>query len=169
MPRPIDHRSTSPYPADRVYAVMADPEYLRARLARMGGKGAELLEHSPDGDGVRYRLRQGLDRQLLPPLVQTLIPGDLMIERAECLRPDTDIGGYRGDVDVRVPGTPVAATGAMRLADAAAGSEFAVRARITVNVPFLGGKLESMIAEQVVKLLAAETGFTEEWLARRPT
>src|SRR6185312_467567 len=115
MPRPIDHRSTSSHPADRVYAAMADPGYLRARLARMGGKGAELLEHSPDGDGVRYRLRQGLDRELLPPLVQTLIPGDLMIERTETLRPDT-IGGYRGDVDVRVPGTPVTANGAMRLA-----------------------------------------------------
>jgi len=163
MPRPIDHRSALPHPADRVYAVMADPEYLRARLARIGGKGAELLEHSPDGDGVRYRLRQGLDRHLLPPLVQTLIPGDLMIERVESLGPDT-IGGYRGDVDVRVPGTPVTARGAMRLADVEAGSEFAVRAQVSVNVPFLGGKLETMIAEQVVKLLDVETGFTREWL-----
>jgi hypothetical protein len=166
MSRPIDHRSTSPYPAERVYAAMADPQYLRARLARMGGKGAELLEHTAEGDGVRYRLRQGLDRHLLPPLVQTLIPGDLMIERVEALGPDT-IGGYRGDVDVRVPGTPVTARGAMRLADAAAGSEFAVRAQVTVNVPFLGGKLESMIAEQVVTLLDAETGFTREWLEQR--
>ena len=166
MPRPIDHRSSYPYPAERVYAALADPEYLRARLARMGGKGAELLAHSADGDLVRYRLRQGLDRHLLPPLVQTLIPGDLMIERVESLRPDT-IGGYRGDVDVRVPGTPVTATGAMRLADVAAGSEFAVRAQVTVNVPFLGGKLESMIAEQVVRLLAAETDFTKEWIAQR--
>jgi hypothetical protein len=167
MSRPIDYRSTSPFPAERMYAAMADPQFLRDRLARIGGKGAELLEHTPDGDGVRYRLRQGLDRHLLPPLVQTLIPGDLMIERVESLGPDT-IGGYRGDVDVRVPGTPVTARGAMRLADVAAGSEFAVRAQVTVNVPFLGGKLETMIAEQVVKLLDVETGFTREWLEQHP-
>jgi uncharacterized protein DUF2505 len=167
MPRPIDHRSALPHPADRVYAVMADPEYLRARLARIGGKGAELLEHSPDGDGVRYRLRQGLDRHLLPPLVQTLIPGDLMIERVESLGPDT-IGGYRGDVDVRVPGTPVAAAGAMALVDTAEGSDFLVRAQVTVNVPFLGGKIESTIAENVRTLLVAESGFTRDWLAQRP-
>ena len=163
MPRPIDHRSTLPHPAERTYTAMVDPEYLRARLARLGGKGAELLGHSADGDGVRYRLRQGLDRHLLPPLVQTLIQGDLMIERVETLRPDT-IGGYRGDVDVRVPGTPVTAAGAVRLADVEAGSELAVRAQVTVNVPFLGGKLETMIAEQVVTLLDVETGFTREWL-----
>jgi hypothetical protein len=99
--------------------------------------------------------------------VQTLIPGDLMIERVESLGPDT-IGGYRGDVDVRVPSTPVTARGAMRLADVEAGSEFAVRAQVSVNVPFLGGKLETMIAEQVVKLLDVETGFTREWLEQHP-
>jgi hypothetical protein len=166
MSRPIDYRTTSPYPAARMHTAMADPEYLRARLTRMGGKGAELLEHRAEGDGVRYRLRQGLDKELLPALVQTLVPGDLVIERAETLRPDP-AGGYRGDVDVRVPGTPVTAGGAMRLTDAAAGSEFAVRANVRVSVPFIGGKLESMIAEQVVKLLAAETDFTKEWIAQR--
>jgi uncharacterized protein DUF2505 len=167
MPRPIDHRSSYPYPAERVYAALADPEYLRARLARMGGKGAELLAHSADGDLVRYRLRQGVDRELLPPFVQTLISGDLMIERGETLRPDP-AGGYRGDVDVRVPGTPVAAAGAMALVDTAEGSDFLVRAQVTVNVPFLGGKIESTIAENVRTLLVAESGFTRDWLAQRP-
>ncbi len=166
MPRPIDHRSTYPYPAERVYAALADPEYLRARLARMGGKGAELLAHSADGGAVRYRLRQGVDRELLPPFVQTLISGDLMIERGETLRPDP-AGGYRGDVDVRVPGTPVAAAGSMALVDTAQGSDFVVRAQVMVNVPFLGGKIESTIAENVRTLLVAESGFTREWVAQR--
>ena len=35
-----------------------------------------------------------------------------------------------------------------------------------VSVPFLGGKLEDLVAEQVQKLLAAEERFTTEWLAR---
>ncbi|WP_214401200.1 DUF2505 domain-containing protein [Pseudonocardia lacus] len=166
MPRPIDYRCTSPYAAERMHAAMADPEYLRARLARMGGKGAELLEHSATGDGVRYRLRQGLDKDLLPSIVQSLVPGDLVIERAETLRPDP-AGGYRGDVDVRVPGAPVTAGGRLRLTDVGGGSEFAVRAEVTVEVPFLGGKIESIVAEQVQKLLASETGFTKEWIARR--
>jgi hypothetical protein len=166
MSRPIDYRSRSPFPAARVYAAMADPQYLRDRLARMGGKGAELVEHTATGPDVRYRLRQGLEKELLPPLVQSLVPGDLLIERAETLQPDP-AGGYRGGVEVRVPGTPVTAAGTMRLTDAGAGSDFAVRAEVTVKVPFIGGKLESMIAEQVQNLLAAETKFTQEWIAQR--
>jgi hypothetical protein len=166
MPHPIDYRSSSPYPAERMFAAMSDPEYLRARLARMGGKDAALVEHSANGGTVRYRLRQGLDRALLPSFVQALVPGDLLIERVEELRAEP-AGGYRGDVAVRVPGTPVTAGGMMALADTATGSDFAVRAQVTVNVPFMGGRIEATIAEQVLNLLAAETGFTREWIAQR--
>ena len=55
----------------------------------------------------------------------------------------------------------------MRLADTAAGSELVIRADVVVRVPLLGGKIEAVIADQVQQLLAAETAFTLEWLARK--
>jgi Protein of unknown function (DUF2505) len=167
MSRPIDYRSTSPFPAERMYAAMSDPQYLRDRLARLGGKGAGLVEHTATGPDVRYRLRQGLDKDLLPPIAQSFVPGDLVIERAESIHPDP-AGGYRGDVDVRVPGAPVAAAGSMRLTTAGTGSAFAVHADVKVNVPLFGGRIEAVVAEQVQRLLAAETAFTLEWIARHP-
>jgi Protein of unknown function (DUF2505) len=163
MPRPIDHRSASPHPADRVYAVMADPEYLRARLARIGGKGAELLEHSPEGDGVRYRLRQGLAKEDLPAVVGKVVSGDLAIERTETLNRN-GAGDYSGDVDVKIPGAPASASGSMRLADAADGALFEVHTDVSVNVPLFGGKIEEIVAAQVRRLLEAETAFTISWL-----
>jgi Protein of unknown function (DUF2505) len=163
MSRPIDYRTVVPFPAERVFAAMADPEYLRARLRQLGGPGAELLEHSADAGGVRYRLRQGLEKDVLPAIVQSLVGGNLVIERTESLRPDA--GGYHGDVDVDVPGAPVIADGSMSLRDVDGGSEFAVHAQVSVRVPLLGGRIEGVVAEQVQKLLAAETGFTREWLA----
>ena len=51
MARQIDFRSPLPHPADIVYATMVDAEYLRARLQRLGGPGAALLEHQADADG----------------------------------------------------------------------------------------------------------------------
>jgi hypothetical protein len=165
MARPIRYRSASPFTAEQTFLVMADPDYLRARLAKLGGPGAALLEHSVDGDGVRYRLRQGLDHAVLPPLVQSLVGDDLVIERDETVHPHP--AGYRGDVGVRVPGTPVSASGAMGLRDLPEGSEFMVRAEVVVRVPIMGGKLETMIAEQVLRLLAVETEFTRDWLTAR--
>ncbi len=165
MARPIDYRSTSQYPADEVYATMVDPEYLRARLAQIGGNGAVLLEHHADVEGARYRLRHGLDPKNLPALVRTVLPGDIVIQRAESWKRD-GAGRYAGTVQVTIHGAPASAAGWMRLHDVeSGGSEFHVHADVTVSVPLIGGKIEGVVAEQVQDLLAAETRFTTRQLA----
>jgi uncharacterized protein DUF2505 len=165
MSRQIDYRSTSPHSADEVYTTMVDPDFLRARLERIGGPGAGLLEHSADGGGARYLLRLGLDAKDLPSVVRSVLPGDLTIERNERWTRQ-DSGRYLADVDVTIPGTPASATGGMRLRDLPdGGSELSVRADVRVSVPLIGGKIEGVVGEQVQRLLAAETAFTETWLA----
>ena len=166
MARQIDFRAPIPHPAETVYTTMVDPEFLRDRLQQLGGPGAALLEHQADAAAARYRLRHGLDRSVLPPLVQNLVSGDLVIERTETIR-KTGPGQYEGTVDVQIPGTPVTAAGQMRLQDAGAGSEFAVQATVRVNIPLFGGRIEETVAEQVRKLLIAETEFTADWLRTR--
>ena len=165
MSRQIDYRTTSPHPADEVYATMVDPEYLRDRLEQIGGPGAGLLEHSADVQGAHYRLRHGLDAKDLPSVVRGVLPGDVTIERTERWTRQ-DSGRYLGDVQVAIPGTPASAAGGMRLRDLPdGGSELNVRADVTVSVPLIGGKIEEIVADQVQKLLTAESAFTQQWLA----
>jgi hypothetical protein len=166
MSTQFDYRSTSTYPADEVYATMVDPDYLRARLAEIGGPGAALLEYSTDTDTARYRLRHGIDPENLPPLVRTVLPGDVVIERAETWRRQ-EAGDYTGDVRVTIPGTPGSATGAMRLRGTDGGSELHIRIEVTVTVPLLGSKIEGMVSGHIKGLLASESAFTQQWLAQR--
>ncbi|HVL83053.1 MAG TPA: DUF2505 domain-containing protein [Pseudonocardia sp.] len=166
MARSIDYRSSSRYPADEVYAVMTDPDFLKARLERLGGPGAALLDHAGDHAGARYRVRHGLDARELPSMVRSFLAGDLVIERHERWTREAS-GRYTGEVDVTIRGTPASAAGGMRLHDVdAGGSELLVRADARVDVPFIGGRIEEVIAEQVRNLLTAETAFTLEWLSR---
>lgn len=166
MSHRIDYESSAPYPADEMAAVMLDETFLRARLARLGGPGAALLEHHLDGEsGGRYRLRQGVDRAMLPAFVASLAAGNLVIERSESLRREPS-GRYTGDVDVSITAAPVTATGSLLLTGTDGRSTLRVQADVTVPVPFLGGKIEKSIAEAVRMLLAAETRFTLDWLAR---
>lgn len=166
MPRRIDYRSSSEHAADDVAAVMLDEEYLRARLEQLGGPGAALLEHHLDADGGHYRLRHGVDQAALPPFVSSLVAGGLVIDRTESLRRERP-GRHSGDVQVRIPGAPATAAGTLLLQDAGGRSELVVSAEVEVKVPFLGGRIETVIAEQVQQLLAAETRFTLDWLARK--
>ena len=165
MARSIDYRSTLHFPAEKVYAAMTDPEYLRARLRRIGGPGSTLLDHEASPEAARYELKQGLSEGDLPPIVGKVMNGDLAIVRTETLN-RTAPGSYTGDVDVAIPGAPASAAGTMRLADAADGSLFEVHADVTVRVPLFGGKIEEIVAEQVRRLLEAETAFTVQWLAQ---
>ncbi|MFC5995661.1 DUF2505 domain-containing protein [Pseudonocardia hispaniensis] len=165
MARQIYHRSTSTFPADKVYSVLIDQDQLKARLHELGGPGAALLHYSVDGDGVRYRLQHGIDTGKLPSPVQGLAPTGLRIERTESLRPDGP-GRYTGTVDVEIVGAPASMTGLLRLTDIAEGSEFVIDGTVTVKVPLIGGKMEGVVAASVQELLDAETEFTHEWLAR---
>ena len=167
MARSIDYRSTLAFPAEKVFAAMTDREYLQARLRELGGPGSELLELEASPESARYKLKQGLSESDLPPIVSKVMNGDLAIVRTETLN-RTAPGSYSGDVDVAIPGAPASAAGGMRLADDGsgdgAGSLFEVNADVTVRVPLFGGKIEEIVAEQVRRLLEAETAFTIRWL-----
>jgi hypothetical protein len=166
MARQIDYRSTSQFAADEVYATMVDPDYLRARLAELGGRDAALLEHHADAEGARYRLRHGLDARDLPPVVRTVLPGGIVVERAERWTRQGP-GRYAGEVQVTIQAAPASAKGGMRLRDQdGGGSELQVRAEATVKVPIIGGKIEAVVAEQVENLLGMESEFTIRWLEK---
>lgn len=177
MPRPIHYRSISENPAESVFEIMVQREYLEKRLARLGGKGAAVLKleahaEQPSGPTAQadYTVRQGVDRQHLPQVVQKVLPGDLVIERTESWR-RTAPGSYDGTFRATVPGTPSKINGTLRLADlpdignGRPGSELVLDGSAQVTIPLIGGKIEAVIAEQVRKLVERETRFTLDWLA----
>jgi hypothetical protein len=166
MARSVDYRSTLAFPAEKVFAAMTDEAYLQARLRELGGPGSQLLELEASPETARYKLKQGLSESDLPPIVGKVMNGDLAIVRTETLN-RTAPGSYSGDVEVAIPGAPASAAGSMTLADDGAGSLFEVHADVTVRVPLIGGKIEEIVADQVRKLLEAETAFTIHWLGSR--
>jgi uncharacterized protein DUF2505 len=150
-----------------VYGTLVDRSFLDARLTKMGGKNASVVELTSDADGARYVLRQGVGAEQVPGSVHSLLPGDLVIERTETWR-QTAPGRYQGTVTATVPGAPGQITGELSLVDLDGGgtSEFGLDGSAKVDVPLLGGAIEAMVAEQIAKLIDSEARFAEDWLAR---
>jgi hypothetical protein len=165
MPRSLDYRATSEHPAERVYTTMVDREVIEKRLVQMGGPGAEVQEYESTGNGgVTYTLQHGIDSADLPEMVTKLLPGGrVVIKRTEHWSPAD--GGYSGTGKVAIAGTPATAKATMRLGDTGGGSELVIDVQVTVKVPIVGAKVEEAVAEQIRKLLAAETEFTLSQLA----
>jgi hypothetical protein len=165
MSRQFDYRATSTEPAKAVFAAMVDADCLRARLDKLGGREAALLEHETDADSARFRVQHSLDPEDIPSAVRSFLPSDFIIKRLETWRRSGD-GNFTGMAQVEVPGTPASATGQMGLRDVATGSELRVRTDVSVRVPLFGGMIEETVGEQILKLLDMETTFTLDWLSR---
>jgi hypothetical protein len=165
MSRPIRFQQGYEVSPGRLYATLADREYLDAKLAAIGGNNAAILDHAADADTAKYTLRQGVSRQYLPGAVQKILRGDLIIERAETWRRGAG-DNYEGTISARVKDAPGNISGNLRISGSEASGQFQVDGEVRVDVPLIGGKIEEAIAEQVVRLLRREGQFTEEWLAR---
>lgn len=163
MARPIEHRSEFGFPAERVHAAFTDEAFLRERLAGIGGERSELVSLTVDGDTARAVMRQGIDAEVLPGTVRRVAPNGVLIERTETWSVESN-GRYRGAVDATVSGMPGSLTATTSLADTPAGSELVVDGSVKVSIPLVGGKIESVIAEQLGQLLRAEARFTTRWL-----
>jgi len=163
----IEHHNTSGWSVTQVHGALSDPQYLRDRLRELGGGAtAEIVEHETTDTGVRYAVRQGVPIDKLPAVVQQLVGANLVVDRTESWR-RADERHCTGEIAARVAGVPGAITGSMWLRDLAdGGSELVVEGEVKVSLPLVGGKIEALAAEQLGGLLAAESEFTSEWLAR---
>ncbi|MBE1499178.1 hypothetical protein H4696_006278 [Amycolatopsis lexingtonensis] len=161
----IEHRAEFAADVAAVYAAVSGEDALRARLAELGGHDAALLAYEVSGTDLRYQLRQGISADRLPQAVRTLHKGDLLVTRTQTWRVSNDGTGHQGQAAVEVGGVPGEITA--RTAVLANGAKTVLRTsgEVTVRIPLFGGKLESVIAEQVTKLLEREAEFTAKWLA----
>jgi Protein of unknown function (DUF2505) len=165
MARRIEHRASTRWTADQVYAVLVDLTFLRGRLSVLGGTDAKLLEHHVDGGKVSLKLRHGVPSSELPPAVRAFFKGDLVIERMEQWEANGD-GGHLGKVQAGIPGVPGHIKGAMRLSDEdGGGSELLMRGEVSVSIPLVGGKIEEIVSGQIAKLLTREFEYATNWLA----
>ena len=161
MARRIEHHTTSPHSAEKVFGAMVDETYLRDRLAAVGGNDAELVTYSTAGDRTSYQLRQGVPAEHLPSIAKSLLGGDLVIQRQE------NWAAGAGTVEVTLNGVPGQLKGAFTITGNGSGSKTTLTGEVKVSIPLMGGKLEKLIAEQVAVLLDKESEFTSEWLANR--
>ncbi|MCP2249871.1 DUF2505 domain-containing protein [Lentzea aerocolonigenes] len=161
MARRIEHHTTSPHSAEKVFGALVDETYLRDRLTEIGGTNAELVMFTTTEVRTSYQLKQGVPAEHLPSMAKSLLGGDLVIQRIE------NWAALAGTVEVTLNGVPGRLDGAFTITDNGSGSKLTLTGEVKVSIPLMGGKLEKLIAEQVAVLLDKESEFTSEWLANR--
>lgn len=166
MPRTFALSAQYRASVEQLHAAFADEQYWLARLAESGADTARLdfITVSTDG-GIDVATTQGIFRERLPALAAQFHPGNLEVVRTEQWSP-LRAGTARAEVSGRIPGAPAKLFGTATLEPADTGAVLGFTATVQIDIPLVGGKIESFIGNQLTELVTAEQRFTSLWLGR---
>lgn len=159
MATPLAYTAHYAHPAAAVRAALADEQYWKDRIEEVGGPGARLDSFSADGDRLRVEMVQTIPASELPAAITSVRPGDLIIPRTETYE------GLSGVFEAHVEGAPAKVRGTVTLTGSDAASQAVVDGSVEVTIPLFGKKIEAVVAEKLLELLASETDFTNTWIA----
>jgi uncharacterized protein YndB with AHSA1/START domain len=152
------HELSYDAPPERVFAMLADPEFRKASCEAMEVISADVqLER--DGDGFTLVIDQLQNTRDLPAFARTFAG-----ESAQAIQRETWLGPTRGELVIESPGKPASAVGTITLTPAGTATTEVVELEIKVKVPLIGGRLEKLMAEKVAAGMDVEHGVGVVWL-----
>ena len=152
------HELSYDAPPERVFEMLADPEFRRAACAAMEVISADVqLER--DGQGFTLVIDQLQNTQDLPGFARTFAGESTQAIQREVWRSQES-----GDLSIESPGKPTSARGTIRLEPSGGGTTEVVELELKVKVPLIGGKLEKLMAEKVASGMDVEHGVGTTWL-----
>ncbi len=153
-----------------VHQAFHDLAYWQGRLAETPVDVASLESmriggESGDDGTIEVITHQTMLNQNLPGLVTQLHRGDLCVRREETWGPIRD-GVATASIAGSIVGAPVNLWGTALLQPivGSAGARMTLQLTIQVRVPFIGGKLERIIGNELGQLVTIEHRFTTLWL-----
>ena len=163
MSRRIEHSSSYAFPVTQVHAGLFTEQYWRDRLDEVGGPGATLDQVTTGPGTISVAMSQSIPAEHLPSIVSKVRPGDLVIKRTETWG-TLDGDHAEGTFTAEVVGAPATISGTQTLKADGSRANVQVEGKAEVRIPLIGGKIENAIADEVLRLIAKEQEFTEQWL-----
>lgn len=160
MTKRFTHEMEYDAPLARVLAMLADPGFREAVCVAQGGKPSEISLDGA-GAGMAVVVDQVQPAEGIPGFAKKFVGDEInIVQREEWTAAD------RADLHVTIPGKPGAMTGTITLVESGGSTTETVDVEIKVNIPLVGGKIESLIADMLRKALRAEGEAGRDYLSR---
>ena len=143
-------------PAEAVAAMLDDVAFREEVLARQ-----KVLRGSASIDGDLVTLEQVRSGDDLPSFARKFVGDEILIVQKETWTSPTS-----ADVHLLIPGKPGEAIGTLVLTESGATTTETIDLDLSVRIPLVGGKIESLIAGLFGDALAIEHRVGVEWLSR---
>jgi Protein of unknown function (DUF2505) len=161
MTKRIHHVLTYDAPLPAVAAMLRDPGFREEVCERQ-----HVLSHSvrieEDGTSTVVRVEQVQEARGIPSFAAKVV-GD----RIDIVATETWTDDEHADYTVTIPGKPGHIAGTAVLSESAGVTTETVALDIKVSIPLVGGKLETLVHDLLVKALRTENTVGTDYLAAR--
>ncbi len=153
------------FPADpaTVRAMLSDPAYVRHKAESTGGSEVSVEVTPHEDGGLTLTCSRKLPAEV-PSYAKSFVGDAITVTEVQ----EWDAPAADGSTTARATvdfHAPVAYEGTVELVPTATGSVARNRGSFKASVPFVGGKVERLVAEQTQRYLAKETEIAAEYLA----
>lgn len=154
MAKRITHELTYDAPIEEVRAMLLEEDFRKAVAVAQRAKRSTV---EISGGSVRFEVVQSADG--IPSFAKKFVGDEIVIDQHETWEGDS------ADVHVAIPGKPGEMKGTATLRSQGEGTVETVDLTVKVSIPLVGGKIEGLIGDMLVKALKAENRAGREWLA----
>ena len=155
MATSLTARLAIPADATAAYDLLTDPDYVREVAAATGGEDIEVSVTPSDDGGATVVSRRSVPAEV-PSYAKTLVGDTITLVETRVLGPAASDGSRDGTLSIDFGSAPASVAGTLRLAASGAGTGIDVDLSIKASVPFVGGKIEKLVAEQIHAALDRE-------------
>lgn len=146
--------------------MLADPDYVRAKVAATGDTDGEVVVAGTPVDGFTVTTRRSLPTDQIPAQLRSLVGARIDVRQVEAWD-EADEDGRHGTVVVEVVGAPVRLSGRTSLrAVSPYACTLTYDGDLCASIPLFGAAVEKAAAGAVRDALAAEQAVAARWLAQ---
>ncbi|SDD44744.1 DUF2505 domain-containing protein [Nocardioides lianchengensis] len=160
MSRRIKHELTYDAPLAAVAAMLGDPAF-REEVCERQHVLRQTVSVTPAGAGKEVVVDQVQAATGIPSFAKKFVGDEINIVQKEIW---TD--AERGDIYVTIPGKPGDMKGTVRLEESGGRTTETVSLEIKVGIPLVGGKIEGLIGDLLLKALQRENEVGRDYLSR---
>lgn len=162
MPKEFSRTQYFPCPPERARGMLTDPQYMRRRAEATGALAFEAeVRELPDG-GLAVSTSRTFPSRV--PSYAAKLVGETLTVTEEQIWAAPGAAGPDARLAVSFSGL-MTFEGTLTLRAKGEGTEATTAGRFRASIPLIGGKMESLAAEQTERYLAAEEEVASGWLA----
>jgi hypothetical protein len=160
MAKRLEHQLTYDAPMADVAEMLADPSF-REEVCDFQGVKRAMVTIDSDDNGMEVTIDQVQAAHGIPSFAKKFVGDEINIVQQESWASPTE-----GDIKVTIPGKPGEMTGTARLAESGGVTTESVEMTVKVSIPLVGGRIEGLIADMLLKALKAENKVGRDYLSR---